>query len=155
MAGLHRGSQRRGRLFQLCIKTCSEEMGQVAQSASNMEQSLATDEDFTAPCDLNQTHLGHHFPLSFLPSLSFLFSESTSATANKVFFCRHLLWVTYSPNKSHGLISRWKETQFISEGKKEMALKGHKKWPKGKIMRTNRALVRKGRSPVTVATQLC
>lgn len=95
MAGLHKGSQRKGRLFQLCIKTRSEEMAQVALSASNMEQSSATDEDFTAPCDLNQTHLGHHFPMSFLPSRP---SASSSVRAL-------LLWQTrYS---SVGISCEW------------------------------------------------
>lgn len=81
--------------------------------------------------------------------------EGNSVTASKLFFHKQLLWMTSFPSKWYGIFSRWIEIQFISEEKKEEVLKGPQTWPRGKIMRTNRAFLKKGRSPVTAAIQLC
>lgn len=89
-------------------------------SASYMEQNSATDKDFTAPCHFNQTHLGHHFPLPFLPSLSFLFSKNT------------LWWQT---RYSEGISCKWHTPQTnvmgsSPDGKKHSLFqRKKKKWP--------------------------
>lgn len=155
MEELHRGSQRRGRLFQLLYKNTPGKEGEGGKTRLNYGAELGKEWAFCCPLQFESATLRASFPAALppLPQLPLQWEhfchgkQGILPQASPVIdmLSQQMTW-THLQIERNTVYFRWE---------KEGALKGPQKWPRGKIMRTNRALLKKGRSPVTAAIQLC